>query len=56
MGLPTLEDKRERGNLITINTVMNGLEEVDRKDQLLKGEREYGYLRGHVKNRKKECT
>lgn len=39
MGLPTLEERNERGNLIRIYKLMNDLEEIDRKDLLLRGER-----------------
>ena len=56
MGLPTLEERRERGDLITIYKLTNNLEEIDTKDLLLKGEREAGYLRGHMKKlRKGRC-
>ena len=35
MKLPTLEERRERGDLITIYKLMNNLEEIVRKDLLL---------------------
>ena len=49
MNLPSLEDRRERGDLITVYKLMNNLEEIDRKDLLLTREREARYLRGHKK-------
>ena len=56
MKLPTLEERRERGDLITIYKLVNGLEKTDRRDLLLRGEREAGYMRGHKKKlRKGSC-
>ena len=49
MKLPTLEERRERGDLITIYKLMNNLEEIDRKDLFLMAEKETGYFRGHKK-------
>ena len=42
MKLPTLEERRERGDLITIYKLVNGLEKTDRRDLLPRGEREAG--------------
>ena len=47
MKLPTLEERRERGDLIIIYKLMN-LEETD-EDLFLMAERETGYFRGHKK-------
>ena len=47
MNLPTLKERRERGDLITIYKLVNDIEKIDREDLLLKGQRETGYLRGH---------
>merc|ERR1712035_247280 len=51
MKLPTLEERRERGDLITIYKLMNNLEEIDRKNLFLMAERETGYFRGHKKKK-----
>ena len=48
MKLPTLEARRERGDLITIYKLVNKLEETDKEDFLLKTERGVGSLRGHT--------
>ncbi len=53
MKLSTLEERRKRGDLHTYK-LMNYLEEIDRKDLILRGEREAGYLRGHTKKMKKK--
>ena len=47
MNLPTLKERRERGDLITIYKLVNDIEKIDREDLLLKGQRETGNLRGH---------
>lgn len=44
MELLTLENRKYRGTLTTIYKVMNDLESIDRKDILLKRDREAGYL------------
>ena len=36
MHLTTLKERRERGDLITIQKLMNNLEETDRKDLILR--------------------
>ena len=45
----TLKERRERGDLITIYTLMNNLEETDRKDLILRRKGEHKNLRGHKK-------
>ncbi|MPC98771.1 hypothetical protein E2C01_094152 [Portunus trituberculatus] len=54
MGLPTLQDRRERGDLITLNKIVNGIEKIDKQDLVLVTEAER--TRGHAKKiRKKQC-
>ncbi|ORD92794.1 hypothetical protein ECANGB1_330 [Enterospora canceri] len=36
MHLTTLKERREKGDLITIYKLMNNLEEIDRKDLILR--------------------
>ncbi len=55
MKLSTPGKRRERGDLITVYKLMNNLEEIDRKDLILRGGREAGYLRGHMKLKKGRC-
>ena len=53
MGLPTLQERRERGDLITMFKLVNNMEKVDRDDlvpQMEEGERR---TRGHGKKIKK---
>ena len=45
IGLPTLEQRRERGDLITLFKIVNGMDSVDRED-LVTAQRVRG-LRGH---------
>ena len=49
MHLTTLEERRERGDLITIYKLMNNLEETDREDLILRRKEEARNLRGHKK-------
>ena len=49
MHLATLEERREKGDLITIYKLMNNLEETDRKDLILRIKGEARNLRGHKK-------
>ncbi|MPD05636.1 hypothetical protein E2C01_101390 [Portunus trituberculatus] len=44
MGLPTLQDKRERGGLITMYKMVNGIEKIDKEDLLTE---EDGRTRDH---------
>ncbi|MPC70985.1 hypothetical protein E2C01_065253 [Portunus trituberculatus] len=56
MGLPTLQDRRERGNLITMNKIVNGIEKIDKEDLVLLT-KEDGRTRGHEKKiRIKQCV
>ncbi|MPC69702.1 hypothetical protein E2C01_063933 [Portunus trituberculatus] len=45
MGLPTLQDRRERGDLITMYKIINGIEKIDKEDLVLVTE-EDGRTRG----------
>ena len=44
-----LNERRERGDLITIYKLINNLEETDRKNLIMKRKEEARYLRGHKK-------
>ena len=46
MGLPNLQDRRERGDLITLNKIVNGIEKLD-KQNLVMMERETRQMREH---------
>ncbi|MPC08266.1 hypothetical protein E2C01_000846 [Portunus trituberculatus] len=48
MRLPTLQDRREQGNLITMYKVFNGNKKIGQEDLVLVTE-EDGRTRGHVK-------
>ena len=52
MGLPTLQDKRERGDLITLYKIVNGNENLDKQD-LVKMKEETKRVRGHSMKIKK---
>ena len=52
MNLPTLEDRRERGDLIMLFKMINGMEKLDREDLFVREQREG--LRGHCKRLRKE--
>ena len=43
MKLSTLEERRERGNLVTIYKLTNDLKETNKQNLILRGEREVGY-------------
>ena len=45
MGLPTLQDRRERGDLITMYKIVNGIEKLDKQN--LEMEEETRQMRGH---------
>ncbi|MPC61753.1 hypothetical protein E2C01_055829 [Portunus trituberculatus] len=47
MGLPTLQDRREQGDLITMYKIVNSIEKIDKKDLVLVTE-EDGRTSGHV--------
>ena len=56
MDLPTLEERRERGDLITIYKLLNGLEEVDKIDLMIPAGEGRENMRGHaMKLRKPRC-
>lgn len=56
MGLPTLQERRERGDLITLYKIVNGFEKMDKQD-LVEIREEMGRTRGHSKkNMKKQCV
>ncbi len=56
MQLTTLQERRERGDLITVYKLINELEKVDREGLLLITESETRHLRGHSKKlRKGSC-
>ena len=52
MGLPTLQDRRERGDLITLYKMVNGIEKLDNQN-LVMMEEEIRQTRGHSKKIKK---
>ncbi|MPC10806.1 hypothetical protein E2C01_003447 [Portunus trituberculatus] len=35
IGLPTLQDRREKGDLITMYKIVNGIEKIDKEDLVL---------------------
>ena len=54
MGLTTLQDRRERGALITLYNIVNGIEKLD--EQNLEIEEETRQKRGHSRKiRKSRC-
>ncbi|MPC99952.1 hypothetical protein E2C01_095399 [Portunus trituberculatus] len=55
MGLPTLQDRREQGDLITMYEIVNGIEKIDKKDLVLVTE-EARKTKGHVKIRIRQCV
>ena len=50
LNLPSLEERRERGDLITLYRILSGLEKLDRNDLVV---RDSGVTRGHGKKLKK---
>lgn len=57
MGLPTLQDRRERGDLITMYKIVKGIEKIDRQDLVLLANEEGRRTRGHSKKiRKSKCS
>lgn len=48
-GLPALQERRERGDLITMLKLVNNMERIDREDQVIKMEEEEGCTRGYRK-------
>ena len=54
MGLPTLQDRRESGDLITLYKIVNSFEKLD--EQNLEMEEETRQMRGHSRKiRKSRC-
>ena len=54
MGLPTLQDRRERGDLITLYKILNGIEKLD--EQNMEMEEKTRQMRGHSRKiRKSRC-
>ena len=54
MGLPTLQDRRERGDLITFYKIVNGIEKLDEQNLVM--EEETRQMRGHSRKiRKSQC-
>ena len=48
MGLPTLQDRRERGDQITLFKLVNDIEKLDKQDLVMMNE-ETRQTRGHSK-------
>ena len=46
MGLPTLQDRREREDVIILYKILNGIEKLDKHDLMMK---EIGQMRRHFK-------
>ena len=56
MGLLTLQDRRERGDLITLYKIINGIKKID-KEELVVVKQEGRQTRGHSKKiRKSQCV
>ena len=51
MGLPTLQDRRERGDLITLYKIVNGIEKLDKQNLVMMEETRQ--MRGHSRKIKK---
>ena len=54
MGLPTLQDRRERGDLITLHKIVNGIEKLDKQNLVM--EEETRQMRGHSRKIKKSVS
>ena len=52
MGLPTLQDRRERGDLITLHKIVDGIEKLDMQN-LVMMEEETRQMKGHSRKIKK---
>ena len=56
MELPTLQARRERGDLITMYKVVNRIEKIDKKDMVMLKEADIERTRGHSRRiRKSQC-
>ena len=55
MRLPVLQDRRERGDLITLYNIVNGIEKLDKQNLVMMKE-ETRQMRGHSKKIKKVCA
>ena len=56
MELPTLQARRERGDLITMYKIVNRIDKVDKQDLVVLKEDDGGRMRGHSKRiRKRQC-
>ena len=56
MRLPTLKDRRERGDLITMYEIVNHMEKIDRQDLVMLKEDGGRETRGHARKiRKRQC-
>ena len=53
MELPTLQARRERGDLIMMYKVVNGMEKIDRRDLVIEQESQIQRTRGHSRRVKK---
>ena len=54
IGLPTLQERRKRGDLITMFKLVNNMEKIDREDLVVKVEEQERRTRGHNEEIKKE--
>ena len=56
MELPTLQARRERGDLITMYKIVNHIDKIDKQDLVVLKEDDGGRMRGHSKRiRKGQC-
>ena len=56
MELPTLQARRERGDLITMYKIVNRIDKIDKRDLVVLKEDDGGRMRGHSKKiRKRQC-
>ena len=54
-GLPTLQDRRERGDLITLYKIVNGIEKLENQN-LVMMEEESRHVGGHSRKIKKSVS
>ncbi|MPC56812.1 hypothetical protein E2C01_050778 [Portunus trituberculatus] len=55
MGLPTLQDRKEHGDITIMYKIVNGIEKTDKEDLVLVTE-EDRRTRGHVNIRMRQCV